>query len=187
MWWKNLSELFGQPSILTLPCDKFLGQSFFTFLSLACLPVKHQKYLLGSIADANGIILGKDSFPNQLHSKYVRLCVCLNCCYFLLLSYIFNIRGKHLSKSVPFIDCPLYWFLILYAYLWTQLCDPVTKNLNLFLLKHNQVPSFQMFLHLPWNCEDTFYYIMEWSLFLPHMGNFYQSLVLGKALSPLGK
>ena len=124
---------------------------------------------------------------NQLHSKYVRLCVCLNCCYFLLLSYIFNIRGKHLSKSVPFIDCPLYWFLILYAYLWTQLCDPVTKNLNLFLLKHNQVPSFQMFLHLPWNCEDTFYYIMEWSLFLPHMGNFYQSLVLGKALSPLGK
>ena len=115
MWCKNLSELFGQPSILTFLCDKFLGQSFSTFWSLDCLPAKHQKYLLGSIADANGIVLGKDSFPNQLHSKYVQLCVCLNCCYFLMLSYIFNIRGnicQNLSPLliVPFID---FWFYML--------------------------------------------------------------------------
>lgn len=115
MWWKNLSKLFGQPSILTLLCDKFLGQSFFTFLSLDCLPAKYQKYLLGSIANATGIILGKDSFPNQLHSKYVQLCVCLNCCYFLLLSYILILEVNICQNLSPLLIAPFidFWFYML--------------------------------------------------------------------------
>lgn len=91
---------------------------FFTFLSLDCLLIRHQKCLLGSVANANEIILIKDLPPNQIYSKCA--CVFVYCCYFLLLLYIINIIGKNLCKVV----CPLYWFLILYAYLWTQLCEP---------------------------------------------------------------
>lgn len=53
---------------------------FFTFLSLDCLLIRHQKYLLGSVANANEIILIKDLPQNQIYSKCA--CVFVYCCYF---------------------------------------------------------------------------------------------------------